>query len=385
MEDNHVIQLIEFLVPGLVLAKQRATKAFCLQEEDRPSETNYRWTSDFLVRMLFWLQDAYVLIRRFQAELASKPPWQWMIADPAAKANFCILAQEIEVQLNANNLVLEQRLLSQHQLISSVHNASASTANMLRGEMNNMRATLERLPVTVADAFGAMLPAVLEANNRTVEQCVKRSVCEMLRRMTAVACDEEYFCREYEATRTPLRPQTPLSPPARNSAARAEQPLQETPIGGCTPRGAAASTGRYAACDHRCPRASPPSAQAPSVSIPNLTPSTTATPQVANGAASTPSRGVAGQAPASRLVCNSEQAFGEQTERPHDHQAVLEALAGSMNSAGVAGATPAAAPAGAAGATPAAAPAGAAGVSQSIRYERMLAVAFRAHNRWPLE
>ena len=92
--------------------------------------------------VLFWLQDAVILLARYREELSCLPPWNWLLKDPVGYSSFNELGQQITAVMQASNLQAEARLLSQTEFLAAVHNGSLATANMLRVELNAHRPSM---------------------------------------------------------------------------------------------------------------------------------------------------------------------------------------------------------------------------------------------------
>ena len=198
MEDGHIKILVEFFFPNLYETAAKCEDDYRYRKHGRPSETNYRWTSNLVMLVLFWLQDAVILLGRFGDELACLPPWVNMLHDDAAYAQFHALGQQITAVMQASNFQAEARLLAQNELLQAVHNASVQTANMLRVELNEYRALMGRLPTAVAQAFGAMYHVMREENKQETVVAVEGAFRDVVRRMLSYSYETEH---EREARR----------------------------------------------------------------------------------------------------------------------------------------------------------------------------------------
>ena len=183
MEDGHIKILVEFFFPNLYETAAKCEDDYRYRKHGRPSETNYRWTSNLVMLVLFWLQDAVILLGRFGDALACLPPWVNMLHDDEAYAQFHALGQQITAVMQASNFQAEARLLAQNELLQAVHNASVQTANMLRVELNEYRALMGRLPTAVAQAFGAMYHVMREENKQETVVAVEGAFRDVVRRM----------------------------------------------------------------------------------------------------------------------------------------------------------------------------------------------------------
>ena len=133
IHDDYIQRLIEFFFPNLYELCARTFAAFegnPTFDSDVISETNYRFTHTLRDLMLFWLQDAVVILEELPA-LADYPPWSSLYKNDDVKRDFTRLGSVVSDAISIDSQQTHERLLNQRDLLQTLRTGCDRTAHHL--------------------------------------------------------------------------------------------------------------------------------------------------------------------------------------------------------------------------------------------------------------